>query len=110
MRADRTLDLCGLNCPLHVLRCKAGLIKTPPGELLRVRMTELGCRHDISLLVASLGDKLEYVSDDGYVTEFWIRRHVTRTTVCRAAMQDRISACGLWPWFPGHAITGSTIA
>ena len=38
-------------------------------------MTELGCRHDIPLLVASLGDKLEHMSDDGYVTEFWIRRH-----------------------------------
>lgn len=75
MKADRTLDLRGLNCPQHVLRCKAGLMKTPPGELLRVRMTELGCRHGIPLLVASLGDKLEHMTDDGYVTEFWIRRH-----------------------------------
>jgi tRNA 2-thiouridine synthesizing protein A len=78
MKADRTLDLRGLNCPLHVLRCKAGLIKTQPGELLRVRMTELSCRHNIPLLVASLGDKLEHMSNDGHVTEFWIRRYNDR--------------------------------
>lgn len=80
MIADRNLDLSGLNCPQHVMRCKAALVKTPGGGLLQVVATDPRCNHDIQLLVRSQGDEIEHMETRAGVTEYWIRRHASAKT------------------------------
>lgn len=75
MIADQDLDLCGLNCPQHVMRCKAALVKTPEGKLLHVVLTDPRCHHDIQLLVHDQGDRIEHTETRAGVIEYWIRRH-----------------------------------
>jgi TusA-related sulfurtransferase len=98
MIADKDLNLSGLNCPQHVMRCKAALVKTPGGGLLHVVVTDPRCDHDIRLLVSAQGDEIEHMETHAGVREYWIRRHawsgfgsgIVRTTVHATT-----------PWFGG---------
>ncbi|WP_297526730.1 sulfurtransferase TusA family protein [Thiohalobacter sp.] len=80
MSLKQTLDLSGLNCPQHVMRCKAALARMPAGGLLHVRLTDPRCDHDIELLVHALGDRIERVETRAGATEYWIRRYTPATT------------------------------
>mgnify|MGYP001813123829 CR=1 FL=1 len=106
MIADRDLNLSGLNCPQHVMRCKAALVKTPGGGLLHVVATDPRCNHDIQLLVRSQGDEIEHMETRPGVTEYWIRRHAAAETGQGITPRVGHAACftlmvpGLWDRLP----------
>jgi tRNA 2-thiouridine synthesizing protein A len=80
MVVDNELDLSGLNCPQHVMLCKAALVTMAGGELLHVVTTDPCCHHDIPLLVKAQGDAIERVETGAGTTEFWIRRHASTSS------------------------------
>jgi tRNA 2-thiouridine synthesizing protein A len=56
--SSRTLDLCGLKCPLPVLRTRKALAGLSVGERLTVLATDPLATIDIPNLVRELGDTL----------------------------------------------------
>ncbi|MFC5068725.1 sulfurtransferase TusA family protein [Flaviflagellibacter deserti] len=56
--SSRTLDLCGLKCPLPVLRTRKALATLLPGDRLVVVSTDLMSAIDIPNLVRETGDTL----------------------------------------------------
>ena len=103
----RNLDLSGLNCPQHVMRCKAALVTTQGGELLHVVMTDPRCHNEIPLLVRALGDEIERMETRSGVTEYWIRRQHQAATGRGVSQWDDLApgqrfaelVSGLWGRF-----------
>ena len=74
-RGDVTLlDLCGLKCPLPVLRTRRALAGLPPGGRLVVLATDPMSAIDIPHLLRELGDVLEGTTHEGERLTFRIRR------------------------------------
>lgn len=95
MIADQALNLSGLNCPQHVMRCKAALVKTLGGRLLHVVVTDPRCHHDIRLLVSALGDEIEHMETHAGVTEYWVRRHA-RTVLGNGRAKTAVQVSAAW--------------
>jgi tRNA 2-thiouridine synthesizing protein A len=57
---DADLDLCGLKCPLPVLKTRKALEGVAPGARLRVVCTDALAAIDIPHLVRETGDVLEH--------------------------------------------------
>jgi molybdenum cofactor guanylyltransferase len=58
MKIGTTLNLCGLKCPLPVLKTKKALAAMQPGELLEVTCTDPLAAIDIPIFVQQSGDIL----------------------------------------------------
>ncbi len=56
--SSRTLDLCGLKCPLPVLKTRKALAGLSPGGRLTVTATDPLAAIDIPNLIRETGDKL----------------------------------------------------
>ncbi len=52
------LDLCGLRCPLPLLRLKIQLAQLPAGQRLQVRCTDPGAAQDIPRFLQQAGHEL----------------------------------------------------
>lgn len=57
-RADRTLDLRGLNCPLPVLKARKALAEMPAGARLELLTTDPKAPVDLAELCAAAGHRL----------------------------------------------------
>jgi tRNA 2-thiouridine synthesizing protein A len=55
---DRSLDACGVTCPLPLLKTKKALAQMNPGEVLRVLATDPGAAHDFEAFARQTGHTL----------------------------------------------------
>lgn len=67
------LDLCGLKCPLPVIRTRKALASAQHGSVLVVTCTDPLAAIDIPHLLHETGNTLEASSSDGRIMTFTIR-------------------------------------
>ncbi|MCF6217607.1 MAG: sulfurtransferase TusA family protein [Gammaproteobacteria bacterium] len=58
MRYDLELDLCGLQCPLPILRSKKALAKLAAGQVILVTATDVGALKDFPAFCKVTGHAL----------------------------------------------------
>lgn len=75
IKADRTVDARGMNCPMPVLKTKKALDELSSGEVLEVTATDPGSASDIPALLKRLGHELISSKEDGGVFVFYIRKN-----------------------------------
>jgi tRNA 2-thiouridine synthesizing protein A len=56
--ADKTLDVCGLNCPLPILKTKKSLADMHSGQVLQVLTTDPGSVKDLDAFCRQTGHTL----------------------------------------------------
>ena len=71
---DADLDLCGLKCPLPVLKTRKLLSTMATGEVLVIECTDPLVTIDIPNLIRQTGDTIEQHSKKGRVLTFRIRK------------------------------------
>lgn len=71
---DMSVDACGLNCPLPILRAKKALATMQSGQVLRVTATDPGSKQDFSAFCEQTGNALLARVDLGNEVAFFIRR------------------------------------
>jgi tRNA 2-thiouridine synthesizing protein A len=72
--AEKSFDLCGLKCPLPVLRTRKALAAMASGDVLVVSCTDPLAGVDIPNLLRETGDALEEVRTEAPVMTFRIRK------------------------------------
>ncbi|NOY65129.1 MAG: sulfurtransferase TusA family protein [Nitrospirae bacterium] len=75
IKADRTVDARGMNCPMPVLKTKKALDELSSGEVLEVTATDPGSASDIPALLKRLGHELISSKEDGGVFVFYIKKN-----------------------------------
>lgn len=68
------LDLCGLKCPLPVIRTRKALAKAKQGSVLIVTCTDPLAGIDIPHLLYETGNTLEATASNGRIMTFTIRK------------------------------------
>ena len=71
---DRQLDVCGLKCPMPVLRTKKALADMNSGEILEIRATDPATRDDFAAFARQTGHTLLHVQDGEGQWVFYLRR------------------------------------
>ena len=61
--ADRQLDVCGLKCPMPILRTKKTLAEMSSGDVLEVHVTDPTAREDFAAFARQTGHVLLHVQD-----------------------------------------------
>jgi len=74
VKADKTVDAKGLNCPMPVLKAKKALEELSSGQVLEVLATDPGSSSDIPALVKKLGHELLSSENEGGVFRFLIKK------------------------------------
>lgn len=74
MKADKTLDCKGLNCPMPVIKTKKSLEGMNPGEVLRMESTDKGSKSDISAFAKRTGNALLEMKEEGNAFIFFLRK------------------------------------
>ena len=74
MEANQTLDACGLNCPLPILRTKKTLNAMQPGDTLKVLTTDSGSLKDMASFCNQTGHVLVDSAQADGKFEFLIRK------------------------------------
>ena len=72
--AEKTLDLCGLKCPLPALRVRKALAGSEAGDILVVACTDPLAAIDIPNLLRETGDAVEETRQEVRVIAFRIRK------------------------------------
>ncbi len=72
--AEKTLDLCGLKCPLPVLHTRKALATLKSGDVLVLECTDPLAGIDIPNLLRETGDALEATHSKDRVITFRVRR------------------------------------
>ena len=71
---EKTIDLCGLKCPLPALRTRKALAGSAPGDVLIVSCTDPLAAIDIPHLINQTGDVLEEMLQAAQIVSFRIRK------------------------------------
>lgn len=74
MNADKTLDACGLNCPMPILKTKKALSEMSSGQVLHVLTTDLGSVKDLGVFCKQTGHTLLSQGESDGKFEFFIQR------------------------------------
>ncbi len=74
MNFDKELDVCGLNCPLPILRAKKSLADMTPGEVLRIIATDPGAVIDFQVFSDQTGNILLSQSEVNKEFTFYIKK------------------------------------
>ncbi|TDR31833.1 sulfurtransferase TusA family protein [Hydromonas duriensis] len=70
-----TEDVCGLNCPLPILRTKKALAKMSGGQLLKVLTTDKAAVTDLAQFAKQTGHVLKaQVQKNEYMVHYIVRR------------------------------------
>lgn len=67
--AIRHLDVCGLKCPMPILRTKKTLADMASGEILEIRVTDPAAPDDFAAFARQTGHTLLSVNED---QEGWV--------------------------------------
>ena len=71
---DKELDTSGLNCPMHVMKCKKMLQSLAAGQVLHLLATDIGTKSDIPALVNKTGDQIVESSEADGKIHFYIKK------------------------------------
>ena len=71
---DKEIDAVGLNCPLPILHTKKTLSAMQPGQVLKIRATDLGAAHDIPAYCRQSGNQLVTMQEEAELMIFYVRR------------------------------------
>ncbi len=71
---DKEIDVCGLNCPLPILRAKKFLSTMESGEVLHVISTDPGSIKDFEAFSNQTGNKLMDSREDNNKFYFLIKK------------------------------------
>lgn len=71
---EHFLDASGLICPLPVLKARKVLEGLPPGEVLRIRVTDAAAPKDFELYCAESGHIFQGVEDRGGHMDVQVKR------------------------------------
>ncbi|MFP3158265.1 MAG: sulfurtransferase TusA family protein [Hydrogenobaculum sp.] len=74
IKADRTLDASGLNCPLPVLKTKKEMAEMSSGQILELITTDPGAKADIPAYCKRTGDELLETVEEGGKIIFYIKK------------------------------------
>ena len=70
-----TEDVCGLNCPLPILRTKKALAKMTGGQLLKVLTTDKAAVTELAVLARQTGHELKaQIQENGHIAHYIVRR------------------------------------
>lgn len=72
--ADRELDVCGLKCPMPILRTKKALAEMASGSVLAVQVTDPAAREDFSAFARQTGHSLLHVKAGDGQWVIYLRR------------------------------------
>lgn len=70
----RQLDVCGLKCPMPILRTKKMLAEMLTGEVLEVRATDPAARDDFAAFARQTGHVLLDIRDEEGVIVLYLQR------------------------------------
>lgn len=79
MNFDQELDVCGLLCPIPVLKTKVAMDKMPPGLVLKVISTDAGSARDMQAFANTTGNRLLHSTTDGDNHIFYLRKNGDNT-------------------------------
>ena len=73
-KANVSIDLKGLSCPMPVLKTKKALDSMTSGQILFVEATDKGSKADIPAMLNRTGNELLESEDKGEVFSFLIKK------------------------------------
>ena len=73
-KVDVELDLCGLTCPLPLLKTKQSLNKMIAGQIVKVVATDPGSERDFQVFAEQSGNRLLEFTNDGKKFFYWIQK------------------------------------
>ena len=76
MQADKTLDVCGLQCPLPLLKAKKALAELPSGAILCVIATDPTSQRDFQAFAEISTHQLINTEVNGGKYIFWLQKGV----------------------------------
>lgn len=71
---DLALDLCGLQCPLPVLKTRKAMMRLPAGALIEVLVSDPAARIDMAHYCATAGHTLVEMHEEDARLRFLIRK------------------------------------
>ena len=71
---DQTLDACGLNCPLPLLKAKQALNKLSVGQVLSIICTDPGSVRDFKVFADQSGHHLLDSEQRNEKYHYWLRK------------------------------------
>ena len=71
---DIELDLCGLTCPLPLLKTKQSLNKMLTGQVVKVIATDPGSERDFQVFMQQSGNQLLEVEKADGKFYYWIQK------------------------------------
>ncbi|MDR0781082.1 MAG: sulfurtransferase TusA family protein [Pseudomonadales bacterium] len=72
--ADQELDLCGLNCPMPLLKTKQALNRMESGKVILVKATDPGSERDFQVFAAQSGTALLRMEHSDGTFCYWLRK------------------------------------
>ncbi len=73
-KANSSVDLKGLSCPMPVLKTKKALDSLTVGQILFVEATDKGSKSDIPAMLKRTGNELLETEEKGDVFSFLIKK------------------------------------
>lgn len=74
IKADKTMDLKGLACPMPVVKVSKGIKDVEVGQVLEAITTDPGARTDFPAWARTSGNEILETKDAGEETHFFIKR------------------------------------
>ena len=74
LRADLTLDLEGLLCPMPVVKMSKAMKEVPVGAIVEATATDPGVLADIPAWARTSGNELIKMEREGKLVRFYVRR------------------------------------
>lgn len=74
IKADQTLNLEGLLCPIPVVKVSQAIKNLPVGGILAATATDPGVLTDIPAWVRSTGNELLAMNRDGKIIKFYVKK------------------------------------
>ena len=71
---DQEIDVCGLNCPLPILRAKKSLVKMDSGQVLHIISTDPGSVKDFEAFAKQTGNELLKFSEEAGKFYFLLKK------------------------------------
>lgn len=68
------IDVCGLKCPMPILKTKKALADMTSGAILEVRATDPAAEQDFAAFARQTGHQLLHVSQVAGVFSFYLKR------------------------------------
>lgn len=74
IKADKTLDLKGLPCPMPVVKVSKGIKEVQVGQVLMAETSDPGALADFPAWAKTSGNQILATEDGGSETHFFIKR------------------------------------